>query len=153
MAKTYVVERSQIINAAPEALFEKIANLRNWASWSPWEKLDSNMDKTFDGEDGVVGSTYAWKGNKKVGEGKMTLAKLEGGDAVTVELAFVKPFKALSSSRFSLTPEGSGTKIVWTMTGQHNWLSKVMGVFMNMDKMLGKDFDEGLNNLKKLVEA
>lgn len=153
MAKTYVVERSQIINATPEALFEQIANLRNWTRWSPWEKLDSNMEKSYEGEDGIVGSTYAWKGNKKVGEGKMTLAKLEGTDAVTVELAFIKPFKALSSSRFALTPKANGTKIVWTMTGQHNWLSKVMGVFMNMDKMLGKDFDEGLNNLKTLVEA
>ncbi len=153
MAKTYVVERSKLINASPEKLFEQIANLRNWSGWSPWEKLDANMDKTYEGEDGTVGATYAWKGNKKVGQGKMTLAKLEGTEAVTVQLAFVKPFKAVSSSRFALTPEASGTKVVWTMTGQHNWLSKIMGVFINMDKMLGKDFEEGLRNLAKVTEA
>lgn len=153
MAKTYVVERSKTINASAEKLFAQVANLRNWSGWSPWDKRDLKMTKTYEGEDGTVGSSYGWLGNNKVGQGTMTIAKLEAPSAVTIDLNFVKPFKSQSSSRLTLMPEGKGTRVTWTMTGQHNWMSKIMRIFMSMDKMIGKDFEEGLNNLKTLSES
>ncbi len=153
MADTYVVERSMTINASPADLYGRISNLRNWTEWSPWEDLDPDMQQDYVGDDGTVGSGYRWKGNRKAGQGRMRITDLEAPDRVTIDLQFEKPFKSQSVTEFALTPDGDGTKVTWNLTGTHNWMSKVMGIFMSMDKMLGKDFEKGLQNLKSVSEG
>jgi hypothetical protein len=153
MASSYVVERSRTIDAAPEAVYARIANFREWQAWSPWEDLDPNMAKTYGGTDGEVGSTYSWQGNRKAGQGTMTLAKLTPPTAVSIDLQFLKPFKSRSTTAFDVAPEGEGTRVTWTMTGDHTVLSRIMGIFVSMDKMIGKDFDKGLDRLKAVSEA
>ena len=152
MADTYVVERSLRIDAAPQVLFDMTSNFRNWEEWSPWEELDPNMEKRFHGDDGSVGSGYSWKGNRKAGQGRMTISELQSPNRVAIDLRFEKPFKSQSVNTFELTPEDGGTNVTWTMTGSHNWMSKIMGVFMPMDKLVGKDFEKGLAKLKAVAE-
>jgi len=153
MADMYKVERSLKIDAPPQELFEKTSNFRHWTEWSPWEDLDPDMKKNYHGEDGTVGSGYSWKGNRKAGQGRMKISDLESPNRVTIDLQFEKPFKSQSVTVFSLTPDGDGTKVTWTMNGNHNWMSKIMGIFMSMDKMIGKDFEKGLRNLKSVSEG
>jgi len=153
VADTYVVERSMTINASPADLYERISNFRNWAEWSPWEDLDPDMQQNYHGDDGTVGSGYSWKGNRKAGQGRMRISDLEAPDRVTIDLQFEKPFKSQSVTEFALNPDGDGTNVTWKLTGTHNWMSKVMGIFMSMDKTLGKDFEKGLQNLKSVSES
>ena len=153
MAGTYVVERTETINASPERVFEKIADFRKWSEWSPWEELDPNMQKTYEGTDGAVGAKYSWQGNRKAGRGEMTMSSLVPSSGATIDLRFLKPFKSHSTTAFALAPEGDGTKVTWTMTGAHTWMTKIMGLFVSMDKMIGKDFDKGLAKLKAVVES
>jgi hypothetical protein len=153
VAGTYVVERSTTVDALPQQIYDKISNFRNWAEWSPWEELDPDMSKTFEGQDGAVGSSYSWQGNRKAGQGKMTMAKLDAPNGATIDLQFLKPFKSESAIAFTLAPEGDATKVTWTMTGDHTLMSKIMGVFVSMDKLVGKDFEKGLTQLKAAAEA
>jgi hypothetical protein len=153
MANTYTVERSTTIHATPQERYDRIANFRSWGDWSPWDDLDPDMEKTYAGEDGAVGSSYSWRGNRKAGEGEMTVAALHAPDSVRIDLQFLKPFKSQSITQFELTPEGDGTKVAWTMTGSHTWISRIMGLFVSMDKLVGKDFEKGLASLKAVAEA
>lgn len=153
MADTYVVERSLKIDASPEEVFGRTSNFKKWADWSPWEDLDPDMQKRFHGDDGSVGSGYSWKGNRKAGQGRMTISDLSAPEMVAIDLRFEKPFKSESVIEISLAPDGDGTEVTWTMTGNHNWMSKIMGIFMPMDKMVGKDFEKGLAQLKAVSEA
>ena len=111
------------------------------------------MQKRFHGDDGSVGSGYSWKGNRKAGQGRMTISDLSAPETVAIDLRFEKPFKSESVIEISLAPDGDGTEVTWTMTGHHNWMSKIMGIFMPMDKMVGKDFEKGLAQLKAVSEA
>lgn len=153
MADTYVVERSLTINASPEVIYDKTSNFQNWTAWSPWQDLDPDLEQKYHGDDGTVGAGYSWRGNRKAGQGKMRITDLEAPNRVTIDVMFEKPFKSQSVTEFALTPEGDGTNVTWTMTGTHNWMSKIMGIFMSMDKMIGKDFEKGLANLKATSES
>lgn len=153
MADTYVVERSATIKASPQSVYDRIANLRRWSEWSPWDELDPNMEKSFDGVDGTVGSSYSWSGNRKAGQGKMTLSHLDAPNTVATDLELLKPFKSQNTTEFALAPDGDGTKVTWTMTGPRTLMVKIMGIFTSMDKMVGKDFEKGLNKLKAQSEA
>ena len=153
MAATYVVERSANIAVPRETLFARIANLRAWSEWSPWEDLDLNLEKDYTGTDGAVGSSYRWQGNRKAGQGKMTISDVDAPERVTTDLQFVKPFKSRSMTEFTLTSDGAGTTVTWTMTGNHTWMSRVMGLFMSMDRMVGRDFEKGLEKLKAVSET
>ena len=152
MADTFKVERSTTIAAAPETVFSFIDDFRQWTHWSPWEKLDADLERTYSGAESGVGARYGWNG-KKAGAGTMEIVTADPGALVAIDLRFTKPFKAENPTRFVLTPEGSGTRVIWTMTGQHNLMSKLMGLFMSMDKMVGKDFESGLAALKTASEA
>jgi len=152
MADTFKVERSTTINAPAGTVFGFINDFHQWAHWSPWEKLDPGMDRTYSGSASGVGAGYAWSG-KKAGAGSMEILTAEPGALVAIDLKFTRPFKAENPTRFTLTREGDATRVVWTMTGQHNLMSKLMGLFMNMDKMVGKDFEAGLASLKAVSEA
>jgi len=148
------VVRSLLIPAAPaNAVFTQVNDFHAWAGWSPWEKLDPAMKKTFSGAPTGAGSVYAWEGNDKVGEGRMTLEKSDRPSAISITLEFVKPFAATSRSDFAFTPEGTGTRVVWSMSGKNGFMAKAAGMFMDMDQMIGRDFEKGLAALSTTAQA
>ena len=149
----YEVKRTITVDAEPQKVYGKIVDLHKWESWSPWEGLDSDMSKRHTGPESGVGASYTWKGNRKVGEGKMAITDVAEPSRVALDLHFLKPFKAENETVFALEPAGAGTRVTWTMTGSHTILSRIMGIFVSMDKMIGKDFEKGLAQLKTDVEA
>lgn len=144
-------ERSAIIAAPPARILPHIADFHKWKPWSPWEKMDPSMKRDYSGAASGRGAKYRWTSAGKAGEGSMEI--LEATDrGVHVDLQFVKPFKNACDTWFKFEPEGSNTRVVWTMTGPNLFIGKVMGLFINMDKMIGKDFESGLAGLKATVE-
>jgi hypothetical protein len=152
MASTFTVEREQRVAATPAAIRERIVDFRRWRTWSPWEDLDPDLKRTYSGPDSGSGAVYEWEGNRKAGKGRMEITAAEL-DAVDIDLQFLKPFKARNAVRFTLQPDGDGTVVRWTMTGPKTFMTRVMGVFTSMDKLVGKDFEKGLSRLKADVEA
>lgn len=150
---TFHVERSASIAAPPAAVYPHLVGFRQWPAWSPWEKLDPGMKREFGGPEGAVGATYAWEGNSDVGKGKMTLTDTEPPSNLKIRLDFVEPFASTSVTTFALAPEGEGTRVTWSMHGDQNFLAKVMCIFIDMDKMVGGDFEKGLASLKQVSEA
>jgi uncharacterized protein YndB with AHSA1/START domain len=150
---TYHIERSVAVAAPPEAVFAPVNDFHSWPAWSPWEKLDPQMKKTFDGAPAGVGAIYSWSGNNKVGEGRMTMEKSERPSLISIKLEFLKPFASTSTATFTFAPDGQGTKATWAMDGNNNFVGKAFGLFMNMDKMMGGDFDRGLASLKVIAES
>ena len=146
------VERSATINAPPEKVFGLIQDFHHWDQWSPWEKLDLAMQRTHSGSESGVGAVYAWNGNDKVGQGRMEIIEADAPSKVRIQLDFLKPFEAHNTSEFTLAPEADGTKVTWAMFGPNQFIAKVMQVFMDMDSMVGKDFETGLANMKAAAE-
>ena len=153
MADTYVVERSKKIAASQEDVFARVVDLNKWEDWSPWAAIDPTITKTYTGDRGEVGSKYHWTGNRKVGEGEMTVTEVDTPGRVAIDLKFIKPFKSQSVAEVIVSPDGDGTLVTWRMTGQHTRMTKIMGIFRSMDKMVGPDFEKGLTSLKTLAEA
>jgi len=150
---TYHVERSTSIAAPDSIVFATVDDLHRWAEWSPWEKLDPQMTRTFAGPGAGSGASYAWAGNAKVGEGRMTITDAQPNQRVVFKLEFIKPFQSVSTATIALAPDGQDTRVTWSMDGNHNFVSKAMCVFVNMDKMQGGDFEAGLASLKRVTEA
>lgn len=150
---TFQVERAQTMAASPAVAYAQVADFRNWKVWSPWEKRDPAMKTSFGGTLGEVGSTYEWAGNSEVGVGKMTVVEARPGEMVRIKLEFTEPYVSTSDSVFTFTPEGAGTKVKWVMSGDHNFMSKAMCLVMDMDAMIGKDFELGLAQLRTHAEA
>jgi hypothetical protein len=151
MADTYTVERTRHIDAPPEQIRERIVDLHRWESWSPWEELDPNLKRGYGGADSGVGAWYTWEGNRKAGKGRMEIVDVSA-ETVTIDLQFLKPFKSHSTTEFLLTPDDRGTTVTWRLTGANTGMTRVMGLFTSMDKMVGPDFDKGLDQLKADVE-
>jgi Polyketide cyclase / dehydrase and lipid transport len=150
---TFRVERSIVIDAPPEKVVAHIDDFHEWQRWSPFEKIDPAMKKTHSGAAKGKGAVYAWEGNMKAGAGRMEIVQASASN-VTMDLHFLKPFEARNVAEFRLEPQGAGaTKVTWSIHGPNLFVSKVMGLFMSMDKMLGKDFEEGLAKLKSIAEA
>jgi hypothetical protein len=149
---SFRVERSADMKAAPEKVFPLINDFHNWPLWSPWEKLDPAMTRTHSGEPAGKGAAYAWKGNKAVGEGRMEILESSAPARVLIQLDFIAPFAARNTAEFTLSPAGGGTHVTWAMYGPANFMTKVMGVFCNMDKMVGKDFEAGLAAMAAAAE-
>jgi hypothetical protein len=149
---TFRVERSIMVKAPAEKIFPIVNDFHNWAAWSPWEKLDLTMKKEYTGAPAGVGAKYAWVGNSKVGEGRMEITEANPGKLVRLKLDFVKPITAHNMTDIVLEPVGDGTKVTWAMYGPSPYVSKVMGVFLSMDSMIGKDFESGLNGIKTIAE-
>jgi len=147
------IVRSRTISAPPPDVFAQVNDFHNWTAWSPWEKLDPALKRTHEGAPAGTGAIYSWVGNKKVGEGRMTLTESHPSDLIRIKLEFLKPFKATNTAEFTFKPEGNQTVVTWSMTGRKNFLLKGFGLFMNMDKMIGGDFEKGLANMKAVVEA
>lgn len=149
----FVVTRSAPMNATPEAVFERVNDLRKWQDFSPWAKLDPNAKITFSGPATGVGSAFGWAGNKDIGEGRMTITESSPGKLVRYRLDFVKPFEGTNDSALAFERNGNQTVVTWSMSGKNNFLFKAVGLFIDCDKMVGEQFEQGLQNLKKLVEA
>ena len=149
---TYRVSRSIQTTAAPERIYQVVNDFHHFPAWSPWQKLDPAMRVSLGGAPAGVGATYAWEGNKDAGKGQMTIIESIPNRKVGIELVFVDPFASQARTDIDIEPTGVGSKITWTMRGQHTFMSKAMSVFAPMDAMVGNDFEEGLDNLKRLVQ-
>ena len=149
----YTVERSTTINAPAPAVFAQVNDFHKWQAWSPWEKIDPNMKKEYSGPPMGNGAVYSWAGNKDVGEGRMTITESRPSDLIKIKLEFIKPFAATNATDFTFTPQGNSTNVKWTMTGEKNFITKAFTMFMNMDKMVGDDFEKGLLQMKLVAEA
>lgn len=151
---TYHVERSADVAAPADRLFELVGDLRAWEQWSPWEKRDPNMKKTFSAKTTGVGASYAWEGNKDVGKGQMTIVESNPPQRVATRLEFQEPFQSVAQSALDLKNQGAAsTRVTWSMDGKQNFVGKAFSMVMDMDKMIGKDFEEGLSALKGIAEA
>lgn len=148
----FVVQRSININAPPDKVFALVSDFKRWPEWSPWERRDPAMTRTLGAITAGTGATYAWEGNKEVGQGRMEITQAIAPTKVSIALTFIKPFAANNLTDFDLSSEGGQTKINWAMRGDSPYVAKVMQVFVSMDKMVGKDFESGLAQLKVLAE-
>lgn len=148
---TFSVRRSIAIKAPPGKIVNLIADFHQWSAWSPWEKLDPNMQRTFGGPANGVGSTYDWKGNKDVGIGHMEVLTASMA-RIDIKLDFIEPFPSHNKTVFTLLPQGETTTVNWEMTGPMTFPVKVMTTFVSMDKMVGKDFEKGLAQMKAAAE-
>lgn len=146
---SYRVVRTAAIPAAPEKVFGMIQDFRQWDAWSPWAKIDPNMKVTYSGAASGTGASYHWIGNDDVGEGRMTIKETTPQSRVVIDLEFLKPFESRSVTTFTLEPESGGqaTRVSWEMSGENNFMSKAMTLFMSMDEMIGNDFERGLKQM------
>jgi len=148
---TFKLERVATIKASPERILALINDFRQWIVWSPWEELDLALERSYSGAASGPGAVYAWQGNSKVGQGRMEIMA-SSPSATTIKLDFIKPFEAHNIAVFTLTPQGNSTTVTWAMHGPNSYMAKLMHLFFNMDKLVGRDFERGLANLKAAAE-
>lgn len=146
------VERSLQVAAPPERVLALLLDFHRWALWSPWENIDPTMQRSFSGEPSGVGAVYAWSGNGKAGAGRMEIRDAQPG-LVLIQIDFSKPFVAHNTVEFTLVGQGEGTQLCWAMYGPSPFVSKLMGLVVNMDRMIGRDFEKGLANLQAALQA
>jgi len=149
---TFRVQRAASIKAPPEKVFALISDFRRWDAWSPWEKKDPAMKRTFGAATSGEGATYAWEGNKEVGQGSMRIVESVPPSKLALQLDFLKPFEAHNTVTFMLDAKDGATDVTWAMEGPVPYLAKIVHVFVNMDRMVGKDFETGLANLRASAE-
>ena len=149
---TLRVQRSVGINAPPERIFPLISDFHQWLTWSPYEQKDPAMKRTYSGAERGKGAAYAWDGDKNVGSGRMEILDVSAPSKIVIKLDFFKPFEGHNTAEFTMLPQGDGTHVTWAMHGPANFISRLIQVFMNLDSMIGRDFEAGLANLKKLTE-
>jgi hypothetical protein len=148
----FAVQRATSIGAVPDRVFPLINDFKNWGSWSPYEKKDPAMKRTFSGEESGKGAVYEWDGNAQVGKGRIEIIDAAAPSRVTIKLDMIKPMEGHNVVNFTLEPRGGATQLTWAMRGSYAYIAKLMGLFCDMDKMIGKDFEAGLANLKALAE-
>jgi hypothetical protein len=144
----FTVQRSLTMKAKPEYIFPFVNSFYRWADWSPWTDLDPEMKRTYEGPVVGVGSVYAWSGNDKVGEGRMTLEESRKNELIRIKLEFTRPFASTSTTTLTLKPASEGSEVTWTMEGHRDFMGKAASLFLDMDAMLGKDFEAGLAKLR-----
>ncbi len=149
---TFRVERSTTIHAPPEKVFPYINDLRSWAQWSVWDRIDPNMRKTFSANSSGQGASYEWEGNKNIGHGRMTIIQSVAPLLVVLDLFCLAPIKARNKAELSLQARNGGTRVTWTMYGQSRLVFKLINIFINLEKMIGKNFEDSLASLKTLAE-
>lgn len=147
------IERSVAVAAPRETVFAHVDDFHSWSAWSPWEKLDPTMKRSFEGAPAGRGAGYSWIGNDKVGEGRMTIQESEKPSKIVIKLEFIKPWTATNQATFSFVPTPEGTKVTWAMDGQNSFMAKGASLFMDMDKLVGGDFEKGLAELKTIAES
>ncbi len=146
MASTFTVQRTAEIAAPAAVLHDLVDDFHQWRQWSPWEGLDDSLHREYGGAERGVGATYAWRGNRKAGEGRMEIVG-STPEQIDVRLEFLKPFKAVNPTTFRFDPVAGGTRVTWTMTGTQNLMMRLFSVVMPMDKLVGGDFEKGLAGL------
>lgn len=149
---TFSVQRSLAIKAPPEKIYALISDFHKWGEWSPYEKLDPDMKRSFSGADSGLGAVYAWDSKAKAGAGSMEIQSTAAPGNIVIKLDFSRPFEAHNTATFTLQGEGDTTTVTWTMSGPANYFHKLMSVFLNMDQLIGKDFEAGLASLKRITE-
>jgi hypothetical protein len=152
MGSSFQITRTAAIQADPARVHDLINDFHEWTAWSPWEDLDPELQRIYSGSSSGEGAHYAWKGNRRAGEGTMEITG-SGPDRIEIELAFLKPFRNTQQVLFSIVPTGAGSEVTWRMAGQHEGLMRIFGKVFSMDKLIGKDFDKGLARLKAVAEA
>ena len=148
----YEVTRTGTVAAAPQVVFDLIADFHRWTEWSPWEDIDPALQRTYSGAEAGVGAAYEWSGNRKAGQGRMEITGVEAPSRVVIALQFLKPFKARNTTTFELEGSGNDTTVTWRMVGTKTIATRIMGIFMSMDKMVGTDFEKGLGRLADAVK-
>jgi hypothetical protein len=148
----FTVTRSAKMAAPPQAPFDEINNFHRWTTWSPWEEIDPQLKRTYEGPESGVGAIYRWEGNGQVGQGNMTITESKPGEMIRIRLEFIKPFAGINDTLFTFKPVGEETEVTWTMKGNYVFITKAMSLFMNMDKMMGDQFEKGLASIKENVE-
>jgi uncharacterized protein YndB with AHSA1/START domain len=149
----YSVTRTATIAAPASTVFALVNDLHKWEAWSPWAKIDPAMKQTYEGAAAGTGASSSWAGNKEVGEGRMTVTESRADELIKIKLEFFKPMEGVSVSEFAFKADGAKTTVTWSMTGHKNFISKAICMFMDMDKMLGGQFEKGLAQLKSVAEA
>jgi len=149
---TFAVQRATSIKAPAEKIFRLINDFHQWGTWSPYENKDPAMKRTYSGANSGKGAVYAWDGNNNVGSGRMEILDTSVPSKIVIKLDFFKPFEGHNTAEFTMLPQGDATYLTWLMHGPAPFMSRLMQVFMNIDKMIGKDFEVGLANLKKITE-
>jgi uncharacterized protein YndB with AHSA1/START domain len=149
---TFRVERARSIQAPPQRIFDLINDFHRWGLWSPWEKLDPMMKRTFAGAESGKGAVYEWSGNSKAGQGRMEITGSIPNSKIIIKLDFLKPFEAHNTAEFTLDPQRGATYVTWATFGRQVYMAKVMSVFVSMDRLIGKDFEAGLANMKAIAE-
>lgn len=150
---SFTIQRTATLKASPDVAFALVNDFHHWSEWSPWDKLDPNQKRTFEGSAAGSGAIYGWSGNDQVGEGRMTIEESKANELVRIKLEFLKPFQATNSTTFAFSPAAEGVSVTWKMEGQNGFMAKAMSLFMDMDKMIGKDFENGLANMGKAAEV
>jgi uncharacterized protein YndB with AHSA1/START domain len=153
MTSTYTVERTRTIDAPAERVYPLIADFRQWPRWSPWEDVDPELQRSYSGAESGVGAVYAWSGNRKAGAGRMEILRAEPDALVEIDLQFEKPFKARNTTSFLLEAAGDRTEVTWRMTGARPTLIRLTQKFFDMDNLIGKDFDRGLDRMALVAPA
>jgi hypothetical protein len=149
----FQVSRSAKMAAPPEKIFPHVNDLRRWETWSPWAKMDPACKNSYEGALAGTGAIFAWAGNKKVGEGRMTITESRPSKLIRIKLEFLKPFKATNMAEFTFKSQGDQTDVTWSMSGKNNFMGKAFGLFVNCDKMVGGDFEKGLATMKSVAET
>ena len=154
---TFSVQRAIDVKAPPDRIFPLINDFHQWVSWSPYENKDPAMKRSYSGAESGKGAVYGWEGNSNVGTGRMEILETQiletsAPSKILIKLDFFKPFEGHNTAEFTMLPQGGATHVNWVMRGPAPFISKLMQVFMNLDHMIGKDFEVGLANLKKLTE-
>ena len=144
------IVRSATIAAPPDVVFGQVNDLRKWEAWSPWARLDREMQRTYEGPPAGTGAVAIWAGNSEAGQGRLTIVESQPSDLIRLRLEFVKPFACTNSVVFTFKPEGDGTVVTWSMAGTNNFVAKAIGLFMKMDKVVGTQFEAGLENLRSV---
>lgn len=147
------IQRSSSINAAPAVVFAQVNDFHAWDAWSPWAKRDPNAKNSFEGAPSGAGAIFKWSGNKEVGQGQMTLTESKPNSLIRIKLDFFAPFACSHQAEFTFSPEGQGTNVTWSMIGTNSFIGKIFCTFMNMDKMIGGDFEKGLQSMKAVAEG
>jgi uncharacterized protein YndB with AHSA1/START domain len=149
---SFRIERSATIQAPPERVFAQVNELRAWTAWSPWETIDPQLQRTYSGPPAGEGAAYVWKGNRDVGAGRMEIVESQPGARIVIKLDFLDPIEAHNTAEFSFARDGGGTRVIWAMYGPSPYLSKLLDLVFNMDRMVGDQFETGLSNLKSVIE-
>lgn len=149
----FSVSRSATMSATPAAVFAQVNDFHKWDAWSPWAKMDPNAKSTFAGPPSGKGAKFEWDGNKNVGAGNMTIVETMPNSHIRIRLEFIRPFAGVNDTLFTFKPIGDKTNVTWTMSGNNNFITKAIGLFMNCDKMVGPQFEQGLASMEQCAKS